>query len=96
MNKEVKIIKVIKLSRLRIWVLYSMFYMLLILAIIIGVKNKQYEELKEKNYCYTILVNEDYITPGCEKHFENDIWYQDYLEAVEMYERSIEDELNEA
>ncbi len=95
MNKKVEVVKVIKLSRLRVWVLYAMFGMLLILAIMIGIKNKRNEELKEANYCYNILLNEDVILSSCEKYFVNDIWYQDYLEAVEVYERSLEDELNE-
>lgn len=40
---------------------------------------KENEEIKS---CYNILLDEDYIKPGCEEYFKEDKWYIEYLNEV--------------
>lgn len=43
------------------------------------------QEMEQQNYCYKVLYNEDEIGNGCEKYFEDDAWYQEYLEANKIH-----------
>lgn len=36
----------------------------------------------EKNRCVRILINEDEIASGCDKYFQNDKWYKDFMEQM--------------
>lgn len=43
-----------------------------------NIKNKAKEQEKALK-CYKYLYNEDDILIGCEKYFEHDTWYQEYI-----------------
>lgn len=42
----------------------------------------QNNKLEEKNKCYAILYDHDIIGSGCDKYFQNDKWYIEYMEEV--------------
>lgn len=80
-------------------VLWVALFIWMTIVAVIGVNNsnriniseaenykKQNEILERKNYCYSVLYNEDVIGNDCEEMFKDDEWFKEYKLEVERYE----------
>lgn len=50
-----------------------------------NIKSKAKEQ-EQALKCYQYLYNEDDILTGCEKYFEGDTWYQEYIKEEKTRE----------
>ncbi len=56
---------------------------LLGLLICLYLRASYIEVRAERNYCVRYLIEQDEIDFGCDKYFQNDKWYKDFMKDID-------------
>ena len=67
-------------------------YILAILILLLGILmilTIRENDITKENTCKRTLYEEDYIDKGCDKYFQNEKWYKDYMKVVNKWYKKL-------